>query len=315
MKNRLLIIVLLVLCSIALIGCKKEIEVESISIDETTIPSFILNTDVENYIDDIKLNVVKSDDSTEIVNVTKSMLSEEDFSKLQTTGKKEITITYEGKTVKVTLEVINYTVTVVYPDNTPVTSKTNVQWCDTVCYLPVKVNSKGVAGIELDEGEYFIHLNNIPEGYTYDPNPYVTTASSKHITIKLVSLSTFANGDGTLSNPYVVEDSAYTLNYEVKGTAGVKYFAFTAQESGTYHIVSLATNKLATNLIDPFIGFLGTDVNTPFGSADINGNVDSKVDINFNHTVEAVAGTTYYFVVIVSSADKFPASFDIQITK
>ena len=315
MKNKLLVLVLLVLCSITLIGCKKEITVESITIDETTIPSFVLDTDVENYIKDIKINVNYSDDSKETVNVTKSMLSAEDFNKLQTTGSKEVTISYEGKSVKVSLSVVNYTVTVLYPDNTPVTSKPNAQWCDEVCYLPVKVNSKGVAGINLKDGEYFIHLNNIPEGYTYDPNAYIATASSKHVTIKLLPLSEITNGDGTIANPYVLNESVYSVTYEEKGTTGVKYFAFTAEEAGTYKVVSLATNKLATNLIDPFIGFLGTDVNTSFGSADVSGNVDSKIDINFNYSFEAVAGTTYYFVVMVSSADQFPATFDIQITK
>ena len=306
---------LIVLCSITLIGCKKEVTVESISVDESTIPSFVVDTDAENYIKDIKLTVVKSDDSKETINVSKDMLSTEDFASLQSTGEKEVTITYEGKSVKVNLEVVNYTVTVLYPDSTPVTSKTSAQWCDTVCYLPVKVNSKGVAGIELDEGEYFIHLNNIPEGYTYDPNAYVTTASNKHITIKLLELSTILTGTGTKENPHVVSDSVYTLSYEVKGTTGVQYFAFTPTVDGTYSIVSLATNKLATNLIDPFIGFLGIDVNTAFGSADVSGNVDSKVDINFNYSFEATANTTYYFVIMVSSADQFPASFEIQISK
>ncbi len=315
MKNRLLVILLLVLCSITLIGCKKEIAVDSIAIEESSIPTFIVDTDVENYISEIKLNISKTDGSKETVNVTKSMLSDEDFSKLQSRGKKEVTINYEGKSVNLSLSVVNYTVTVLYPDNTPVTSKTNAQWCDEVCYLPVKVNGKGVAGIDLKEGEYFIHLNNLPSGYTYDPNAYITNSNNKHLTIKLLELSTFTSGEGTVASPYVLNESAYSVTFEQKGTAGVKCFSFTAPTSGTFNIKSLATNKLATNLIDPFIGFLGTYVNTPFGSSDISGNVDSNIDINFNHSFEAVEGTTYYFVVIVSSADQFPATFDIQITK
>lgn len=315
MKNRLLIIALVVLCSITLIGCKKEVKVESIEIDNSTIPSFVLNSAVEDYIVDIKINVKKSDDSSETINVTKEMLSSEDYTKLQSTGTHTVKISYEGLSVEVSLEVVNYSVQVLYPDNTPVNTKVNVQWCDTVCYLPVKVNNKGIAGIELDEGEYFIHLNNIPEGYTYDPNAYIATKTNKHVEIKLLTLSSITTGEGSIANPYVVEDSVYTLNYETSGTSGLQYFSFTPKENGTYKIISLATNKLATNLIDPFIGFLGTDVNTLLGSANVSGNVDSKVDINFNHSFEAVAGTTYYFVIMVSSAQAFPASFDIVITK
>ena len=130
--------------------------------------------------------------------------------------------------------------------------------------------------------------------------------------INLVELKT-TSGEGTSSNPIVVSESAFTVTYEGAGQANMKYYTFTPSVSGTYSIKSLAMDKLAMNAIDPYIGFLGTE--TDMSKIDISGNVDSKVNINFNHTFTAEANVTYTFIVFVSSATRFPASFDILISK
>ncbi len=206
-----------------------------------------------------------------------------------------------------------YSVKVVYPDNTPVTKGVTVQWCigDT-CFLPQAVNNEGIAYIELEDGEYYIHLNNVPAGYTYNPNAYVTTADNKHVEIVLYSLAT-TTGEGTKDSPLVVSLGAYNIEYQAAKTAGMKYYSFTPTEAGTYTVESICMDKLALTVIDPAIGDLGTNIN---GAPNQEG-TNIKDSVNFKLTFEAEANTTYYFVIMISSVsnNKFPCSIEFVISK
>ena len=192
-----------------------------------------------------------------------------------------------------TLNIItnNYVVKVLYPDNTPVTSKVSVQWCTgDNCFLPVTVNNQGLAEIELENGDYYIHIEGIPSGYTYDPNAHTTSANNKYIEIKLLTLSSLATGDGTSENPYVLPLGTTNVVFEQGGVSGAKYFSFTPTVSGKYTIKSIAMDKLAMNKIDPYMGFLGQSLD--MSNADISGNVAEN--INFIYEFEAEAGEVYY---------------------
>ena len=63
---------------------KKEVTIENVYIASETIPSSILTTEVLDKIDDIKIKIEKSDDSVEVVNVDKAMISSSDLDKLNT---------------------------------------------------------------------------------------------------------------------------------------------------------------------------------------------------------------------------------------
>ena len=312
MKKLLMLFV--VLCSlIGLAACKEKIE--SININEESIPAVINVAELDTKLSTIKLEVVTKK-GTNVVNVSKSMISENDYAKLALPGTYTVEVSYEGlkTTLKLNIDDPNsYSVQVVYPNGTPVNKGVTVQWCtgDT-CLLPVQVNELGTAYNELEDANYYIHIDSLPKGYTYDPNAYTTNKNSKKVVINLVELKT-TTGEGTPSNPIVVSEGAFTVTYEGAGQANMKYYTFTPSVSGTYSIKSLAMDKLAMNAIDPYIGFLGTE--TDMSKIDISGNVDSKVNINFVHTFTAEANVTYTFIVFVSSATRFPASFDILISK
>ena len=51
---------------------------------------------------------------------------------------------------------------------TPIT----VVWSDGLSYEEAEANERGIATIEGLDGNYFVTLKNIPDGYTYNPNPY-----------------------------------------------------------------------------------------------------------------------------------------------
>ena len=312
--KKIISLIIVVVCMLSLTACKNKIE--TIKIVEDSVPAVININDVDSAIASIKLEVTKSKGEVEIINLEKSMISEEDYKKLSNAGYYTITINYEEFKTNLTLTIEDpnaYSVKVVYPNGEPVTGGVSVQWCTATSCLPTKeVNAVGVAYNKLDDSKkYFIHIEDIPAGYTYDPNAYTTDKDNKKVEIKLITLNE-TTGEGTLDNPYVVSVGGANVNIESASLAGVKYFAFTPSEAGTYSIKSLAVDKFAMNAIDPYIGFLG-DVETDITKADVKGNV--AANINFNHTFTAEANVTYLFIVFVTSATKFPASFDIVISK
>ena len=174
---------------------------------------------------------------------------------------------------------------------------------------PVPVQTD-VPEVVVEDGDYYIHIDGIPSGYTYDPNADTTNKNNKNVEIKLIELKPFT-GDGTSTNPIIVSEGAVNVTYEGAGQAYMKYYSFTPTSNGTYSIKSLAMDKLALNAIDPYIGFLGTE--TDMSKIDTSGNGDGK-NINFTHTFTAEAGVSYTFIIFVSSASRYPASFDIVIS-
>lgn len=309
--KKFLVLFLLVFCLVGLTACKDK--VTEIKVVGNSVPEVIYAENLDNELTKIQIEVTTSKGNNNIVNLEKNMISEADYSKLTAHGSYDISINYEGATTSVYLTVIPqsaYTVKVVYPNGNPVNNGVSVQWCtDTTCKLPAYVNQYGLAYSEIDDDNYFIHIEGIPSGYTYDPNAYTASPTSKNVEIELISLIELT-GEGSISNPYVTNVGAFTVTYQAKVTE-YQYFTFTPVEDGVYSIKSLAVDKLATNTIDPYIGFLGTT--DDMSQIDVSGN--NPLQLNFNHTFTATANTTYKFIVFVSDATRFPASFDIQITK
>lgn len=78
-------------------GCVgDEVKIVSISIVEDTIPSSIYSDEIDQKLNSIKIEVVKSDDSSEQIAFSKSMISDSDYNSLSTPGTYNITVSYEG---------------------------------------------------------------------------------------------------------------------------------------------------------------------------------------------------------------------------
>ncbi len=94
----LLLVLTPIVCLSSCKKCKKdkEVKIVSISVVENTVPSFIYIDELDQKLNDIKIKVVKSDDSTEEKNLTKEMLSASDYAKLANEGTYTVKITYEG---------------------------------------------------------------------------------------------------------------------------------------------------------------------------------------------------------------------------
>ena len=159
--------------------------------------------------------------------------------------------------------------------------------------------------------DYYIHLDGVPTGYTYDPNAYTTSATNKNVTITLIQLNDALTGEGTKANPHVLTEGASTLTVTANSTEGAKYYSFTPTVSGKYSFKSIAMDKLNTNPVTLYLYKLAS------AEAE-NGTLVGKtnnVDVNFSYEFTAEAGTTYYFYIINSNdTTKYPVTFDVVLT-
>ena len=156
---------LFIMLGIALLafGCdnktKDPVIIESISVVSESIPDSILTTEIDDKIDDIKINVLKSDDSSSTVNVSKDMISSSDYESLSTEGTHEITITYEGFTTTVTIVTVKPNDKEDTPTNEPTKEPQMVEYSVIV---------KDIAGKPLHDFYVTFYLGNdvVAEGYT-----------------------------------------------------------------------------------------------------------------------------------------------------
>ncbi len=170
----------LVLCFVCLVlvfasacSCKKcnkqqqqppqpdEVKITSIAVVTSTIPSSIYTNEVEDKIDDIQIQVLKSDGNQENINLDKTMISAEDFAKLSTEGTYTITVNYKEFTTTVTLVIVKEKEIIVPP---------------VVEEIEYSVLIKDIAGKPLANFyvEFYKGSDIIAEGYTTSNGTFVT---------------------------------------------------------------------------------------------------------------------------------------------
>lgn len=121
-------------------------------------------------------------------------------------------------TAKQTKDTVTYTLTVQYPDGTPLADWA-VSLCTSVtgeenqaCY-PAFTDKNGVAVLELDPGVYEVHVDNQDQlnGYTFDNKAYTMSETDNTKTVKL----TAAGSSLTLTGSWLsLDGKTYTLDIE-----------------------------------------------------------------------------------------------------
>lgn len=322
MKKTIFLVLLLFISFFGLVGCEKPAgpdDIVAISISEKYLPEKLEKTQVLKFIDDLGVTLHFGDGSTEIIDFTREMISDEDYLSLFEIGIHTVSISYLELTTQITVEVYEkvdefFTVKVVYPDGTPVEAGVVVKWIRASGFArTTSVEEDGTAQILKEDYEYTIHLENLPVGYTYNPNIYKVDNEVTYSEITLLYISEYLEGTGSKNDPYAINKGTYKVYVERETIIGMKVFAFQVFETGTYYIESLSMEKYSDNKVDPYIGFLGTTID--FSNADYSGNLESYVNINFKHEFQGVAGEVYYFFVFASMAMEFPTYFYINIYK
>ena len=144
---KLLILLMAFGYSLVLVGCKKT--VEEVTMDNAIIEAALADEVVE--LEELKLNVLYSDGTTEEVAVTNEMIKSGNLDDLKEAGSYSFVFEYEGKTVEVTF-VILPKVSTVYADAASIQETLKAEKFD---YKNIKLNVTYVDGtkekINLDE--------------------------------------------------------------------------------------------------------------------------------------------------------------------
>lgn len=202
-----------------------------------------------------------------------------------------------------------YQVKVLYPDGTPATSATKikVQVCTVEgCQFPIAIDDNGVAVLEdLKDDTYFVHLQNVPTGYTYNPNLTIKP-EAKALDIKLFEIATPTSGEGTKDSPYVMTMGTYTVT--CSKAKEFTFFEFTAIEAGSYMIESLVQSVQSGTVLVPALKDMTNNVSSEFGK-----------NKNIAYTLNAEANTKYVFAFTLMDDTKFPTgetvSYSFTVSK
>lgn len=207
-------------------------------------------------------------------------------------------------------EYTGYQVKVLYPDGTAANSSTKikVKVCTVLaCQYPIAIDDNGVAKLEdLADDTYFVHLQNVPQGYTYNPNLTIKP-EAKQLELKLIKLTTPLSGEGTQASPYVMENnSTYTITCS-KAKEWV-YFTFTPAESGSYMIESLVQSVQSESVLVPAVYYVEKGEQSEFGN-----------NKNINYSINVEAGKTYTLAFTLLDNTVFPAgetvSYNFSVSK
>ena len=90
-------------------------------------------------------------------------------------------------------QMYGYSVTVLKPDQSPCQG-VSVVWCTSQnCFRPVAVNDQGKATFSSEAESLFVHLDNLPSGYAYNPNEYLCTYDNLEEGEKDIPMIEFSN--------------------------------------------------------------------------------------------------------------------------
>lgn len=193
-----------------------------------------------------------------------------------------------------------YVVDVIYEDGRSVPN-VGVQWCSVsrgTCYKTVEADENGRAysnEFSNVKDSFSVHLENLPEGYTYNRFELVESPTSRTGTIKIYKLASSTILEADANNT----PTKLTLGYHQASLNKDDsiYIYFEIDEAGTYEIESYDAD--ASGL---FIYYYGNDAENP---QRVNGKYDSDSGSysNFKYSFEvnsedATAKKTYVFRIV-----------------
>lgn len=195
-----------------------------------------------------------------------------------------------------------------------------VLWCTSRnCLMPVEVNKDtGVATANYKENNYYVHLDGLPEQYTYDPNIYNVTPTEKHCNIQLHDryVADLENGESSnsLQNRYMLTENNF-YKVETKSNTDEVFFGFRPTELGVYTIESFEQILLNSDEENPSINYYGSDPDL-VPSDPIRSDDNSKDGVNFKLEINVTDAESSLFTFgIKSTSFMGTSSFDIRIMR
>ncbi len=206
-------------------------------------------------------------------------------------------------------------------------SAVTVKWMDGKSVHTATVGADGIATAEGLDGDYSIALDNLPDGYTYDPNraEYKATNDNPHVEIELLKIiTTRGNGNGLYTPDCIAINRTGVYRCEVKkntassadGLSKVVYYQFTPKVQGTYSVESMV--DISSEMINPIIDiYKGTTGAKYFNERRDGGGASGTYTSNFKYEFtlrEDEIGNCYTFAIFAEGKDAvYPINIDFKI--
>lgn len=148
-------------------------------------------------------------------------------------------------------ETKTFTVNLVDESGNPFTSDNlKVIWSNRTSAVTADVTSQGKATAKLD-GDYKVTLQNVPDGYTYNPNIYYVSNRNTDVTVLVYKLNVSYNDGSTLYDHRI--DMYVTGAYRavIKSKEDCVYYMFEPTHNGYYTIESCVDTTF--NEVNPFM--------------------------------------------------------------
>ncbi len=175
-------------------------------------------------------------------------------------------------------------------------------------------NEGGVATCYGPDGEYQVTLSNTPNGYTYNPNVYISNNDTRDEVISLYPLRQLTGGDGTQYNSYKAKTTgAYRFTFD--SPKQEFYFSFGAAFSGNISFESMldVTENEVLPIFYECFGVQYAEVRKKI----VGGGVENTYTKNFycSYNLTGSQGKIFKIGVETLNANAFPVSIDVLVEK
>ncbi len=211
-------------------------------------------------------------------------------------------------------------------DAAPVT----VVWNDGISYIEAEADENGVAKAENLDGNYVVTVKNLPQGYTYNPNPYnvkhkaygnLATNDQPEITIDIYRLGE-TQGVGNELHKRKVLTKTGVYRATLTSNEHMIYFEFAPKSSGTYTIESWL--PVTDDKVNPKIDVYSSSFAAPMYqyTLDTGGAEGTSYTKNFKYEVEIAdemissGGQVVFVFAIYSTArnsNYYPVNVDFAV--
>ena len=199
--------------------------------------------------------------------------------------------------------------------------KIQVVWADDYSRYTETIGSDGFAKTKLD-GDFNVYLNNVPEGYSYNPNIYRADNDNPVVEIELYKLSRISKGSGTkLYDEYQMSSTGVYRTTISKSQQKV-YYEYKPTKAG-YYVLETMVNVFEDSVnpkVDIYQGTFAYKPQTPnqagldSGGYSLKNGFVKNVKWVVKLTEEQVSNVYTFAIYADSKTGVYPINVDFKIT-
>lgn len=204
------------------------------------------------------------------------------------------------------------------PDENYKVENLKVVWSNRTEAITGNVSSSGVATANLD-GDYKVTLQNIPEGYTYNPNIYYVTNRRPTVTVQVYKLNKQMDTGESLYDTIIEVSKTGAYRALIEDRDDTVFFQFQPVLNGYYTIESCVDTTF--NEVNPFMDIYFGNVAAKYYERTLDDGSDycDTYTKNFSYTIkrsqDEVKSVFAFGIRASHKTNQFPTYVDFIISR